>query len=261
MTDNTSGRRWSRFALGFGAVTSILGNETHTLLTHSHLNIVIRMVLAFAPPFALFVAVEVLVRVDWRAKFIDYAGRVIMMIPVTVVAGIVSYRHIHSLAVIGQEDSTSALLYPLMIDGLMVGGAVALLAIRAAGLVTLPAPLELSASQPMDPTFDLTEFEEEFAKLDLTQPATWIETTTSAPVPVIAPRAPRARWDARRVCELALEGAKVSVATEQTGIGASTFPRYLKVAQILKDDPRAPIDPARKVPAEHVAILRELVTR
>lgn len=252
MTDNTSGRRWSRFALGFGAVMSILGNETHTVLTPGPLNIVIRTALAIVWPVALFVAVEVLVRVNWRAQFIDYAGRIIMMIPVTIVAAVVSYQHLHALMSLAGEDGVSALIGPVAIDGLMVGGTVALLAIRAASLVT-PEPLtdELSITQPMDP--DFRAWTEE---LELTVPV--------SPAPIEAEpkiRAPRARWDARRVCELALDGVKAGPANEETGIGQSTYARYLAAARILQSDPRAAIDPARKVPAEHVALLRELVTR
>jgi hypothetical protein len=250
MNDNESGKRWSRFALGFGAVMSILGNETHTALTPGHVGIVIRVALAAIWPVALFVAVEVLVRVNWRAQFIDYAGRFVMMFPVTVVAAVVSYQHLHALMVLAGEDGVSALIGPVAIDGLMVGGTVALLAIRAASLIE-PVALtdELSISQPIDPDFQA--WTEELA----------IEPISPTPQMETKQRALRARWDARRVCELALDGAKASVATEATGIGASTYARYLAAARILQSDPRAAIEPAKKVPAEHVAILRELVTR
>src|SRR3954470_5328157 len=115
---NTSGRRWARAALIFGAVMSILGNEAHTVLTDSHVSIVLRVVLAFIWPAALFIAVEVFVRVNWRPKFIDYAGRFIMMGPVSTVAAVVSYQHLHSLMLLGGEDRFSAMIGPLAIDGL-----------------------------------------------------------------------------------------------------------------------------------------------
>jgi hypothetical protein len=255
MTDNDSGKRWSRFALGFGAVMSILGNETHTVLTHGHLNIVIRTALAVVWPVALFVAVEVLVRVNWRAQFIDYAGRAIMMIPVTIVAAVVSYQHLHALMGLAGEDSISALIGPVAIDGLMVGGTVALLAIRARSLAEAELTVldEMSASQPIDPDFQAWGEE-----LELTAPVSPAPIETPAEAKI---RAPRARWDARHVCELALDGVKAGPASEATGIGQSTYARYLAAARTLQSDPRAVIDPARKVPAEHVAILRELVTR
>lgn len=264
MNDNTSGRRWSRFALGFGAVMSILGNETHTVLTPGHLNLAIRTMLAIVWPVALFVAVEVLVRVDWRRQFIDYAARVIMMIPVTVVAAVVSYQHQHALMQLAGEDTVSALIGPVAIDGLMVGGTVALLAIRAASLLSqrlivsgpedipdLSVQDEIGATQPIDPDFQAWTEE-----LELSAPI------SSAPQDAtVRTRGPRARWDARRVCELALDGVKAGPASEETGIGQSTYARYLAVARTLQADPRAAIDPSRKVPAEHVSILRELATR
>lgn len=258
MQDNTSGRRWSRFALGFGAVMSILGNETHTVLTPGHLNIVIRTALAIVWPVALFVAVEVLVRVNWRAQFIDYAGRVIMMIPVTIVAAVVSYQHLHALMRLAGEDSVSALIGPVAIDGLMVGGTVALLAIRAASLVeSEPAPVqhEIGISQPMDPDFRAWDEELELA--------TPLSPAPVSPAPITEPRAraPRATWDARHVCELAVAGAHKSVAHREAGIGESTFTRYDRAARLLKTDPRAEVPATYKVPSEHVAILRELVTR
>jgi hypothetical protein len=265
MNDNTSGRRWSRFALGFGAVMSILGNETHTVLTPGHLNIVIRTALAVIWPVALFVAVEVLVRVNWRAQFIDYAGRVIMMIPVTIVAAVVSYQHLHALMGLAGEDSVSALIGPVAIDGLMVGGTVALLAIRAASLITiepvreLPAPEEVAATQPIEPDVLWDNIDWDREMIEMNQPV------SPAPIPVVPgpvkERAPRAKWDARQVCELAVQGVKASDAHTQTGVGQSTYDRYARVARILKEDPRAAIDPGKKVPAEHVEILRELVRR
>lgn len=257
MNDNTSGRKWSRFALGFGAVMSILGNETHTVLTPGHVGIVIRVALAAIWPVALFVAVEVLVRVNWRAQFIDYAGRFVMMFPVTIVAAVVSYQHLHALMELAGEDGVSALIGPVAIDGLMVGGTVALLAIRAASLAApLPVHDELSISQPMDPDFKAWTEE-----LELAAPVSPAPAEPVAEQLQVRTRSPRAKWDARRVCELAVDGVKASVAHEETEIGQSTYARYLRVARTLHADRHAPIDASEKVPAEHVAIIRELVAK
>lgn len=248
MADNASGRRWSRFALGFGAVMSIMGNETHTLLTPGQVGTPIRIVLAFIWPAGLFVAVEVLVRVNWRRKVIDYAGRVIMMGFVSIVTAVVSYNHLHGLMQMADPgDWVSAMIGPCAIDGLMIGGTVALLAIRARSLEEEELPEEeISVSQPVDPDF-----------------RAWTEelTTASPAAAEVKPRSPRARWDARRVCELAVSGMKAGPASSETGIGQSTYARYLAAARVLQDDPRAAIEPSRKVPADHVAIIRELVTK
>jgi len=256
MNDNTSGRRWSRFALGFGAVMSILGNETHTVLTPGHVSLAIRTALAIIWPVALFVAVEVLVRVNWREQFIDYAGRVIMMGPVSIVAAVVSYQHLHALMLLAGEDGVSALIGPVAIDGLMIGGTVALLAIRARSLAEaeLPVQHEIGASQPIDPDFAV--WDEEMRQIEPISPA-----PVSAPPAEPKIRAPRAQWDARRVCEMAIEGRKASEANAETNIGQSTYGRYIRVARTLTADRHAPIGPEFKVPVEHVAIIRELVAK
>lgn len=264
MTDNTSGKRWSRGGLVFGAGLSLMGNVAHTFLAVSGISIFLRLPLAVVWPVALFVGIEILVRVNWRRKMIDVIGQALLIVPVSAVAAVVSYRHLHSLMDMAGEDRFSALIGPLAIDGLMLGATVALLAIRARETVPdepveLPVQEEIGASQPIDPDFDISEFEEQF-RASLTEPPTWPAPVSPAPVETKV-RAPRARWDARRVCELALDGVKPGIARELTGVGESTFGRYLGVARDLKGDPRVEIDPKRKVPAEHVAILRELATR
>jgi hypothetical protein len=251
MTDNSSGRRWARFALIFGAAMSVLGNETHTFLTPGAVNLPIRVVLAFIWPTALFVAVEVLVRVNWRNRFIDYAGRAVMMIPVSMVAAVVSYQHLHALMLQGGEDSFSAAIGPLAIDGLMIGGTVALLAIRAASLVAVT--LESIDAPELDEALDRwvdqhgadQHPEEDWsraAEVELGQAMLADEIAPVSPAPLErAPRAPRATWNAAEVCELAVREVKAGEASAQTGIGQSTYGRYLKVARILKADPRASV--------------------
>lgn len=258
MIDNSSGRRWARFALIFGASMSVLGNETHTFLTPGAVNLPIRIVLAFIWPTALFVAVEVLVRVNWRNRFIDYAGRAVMMIPVSMVAAVVSYQHLHALMLQGGEDGFSAAIGPLAIDGLMIGGTVALLAIRAASLTVaelVPVP-DLDAVLARWVSSDAPDLDAELEQ---------IETLPEAPVspaPIERPaRAPRATWNAAEVCEMASRGVKALEAHTVTGVGQSTYARYLKVARILKEDGAALIPPVAKVPSAHVEMIRELVTR
>jgi hypothetical protein len=275
MIGNSSGRRWARFALIFGAAMSVLGNETHTFLTLGAVNLPIRIVLAFIWPTALFVAVEVLVRVNWRNRFIDYAGRAVMMIPVSMVAAVVSYQHLHALMLQGGEDSFSAAIGPLAIDGLMIGGTVALLAIRAASLVAVA--LEPIDAPELDEALDRwvnqhgamrNELEEHSeadwsraAEVELGQAMLADEIAPVSPAPLErAPRAPRATWNAAEVCELAVREVKAGEASAQTGIGQSTYGRYLKVARILKADPRASVE-GEKVPSAHVAIMRELVSK
>lgn len=257
MKTNT-GKGWARFALIFGAAASILGNETHTVLTPGPLDLIIRMVFAAFWPAALFIAVEVLVRVPWRKKFLDFAGRALMLIPVGIVAAVVSYQHIHSLMIMGAEDPVSSTIGPLAIDGLMIGGTVALLVIRALSTVepvTDIAPaierLERLADEHTSGDWDRA------AEIELGQQMIEIAPTSPA-----APRAPRSGWDARKLAELIVDGAKDAQIKDATGASPTTAGRFRKVAKALQSDPRAAIDSAReKVHPDHVAIIRDLVTR
>ncbi|MFD0600078.1 FtsK/SpoIIIE domain-containing protein [Catellatospora coxensis] len=80
-------------------------------------------------PVILFVAIEILVRVAWplgrQWAVLRFGG----MIPVALVAGVVSYRHLSSLLTYYGEDRLVSALGPLAIDGLMIMATGALLVI------------------------------------------------------------------------------------------------------------------------------------
>jgi hypothetical protein len=245
MIDNQSGKRWARFGLGLGATLSILGNETHTVLAHSHVNLIIRVVLAFVWPAGLFVAVEIFVRVAWRRRLIDYLGRFILLGPVSAVAAVVSYQHIHALMLLGGEDTFSALAGPVAIDGLMIGSTVALLAIRAAALAApdeTPA-LEVPALDDWDTAID-----------ELTA----AEPVSPAPSGIVRTRTPRGQVNPRQEQAVAMliDGAdKPAILT--SGISPATYGRLAKVHRELHDDPHAVIDPATaKVRPELIDTIR-----
>jgi hypothetical protein len=79
-------------------------------------------------PVFLFVAVEILARVDWRRAGrwapVRYAG----LLPVALVAAGVSYRHLSGLLAFYGEDRPIAAFGPLAVDGLMVMATGALIA-------------------------------------------------------------------------------------------------------------------------------------
>lgn len=250
MMDNSSGKRWARFGLGIGATLSILGNETHTILVDSRVNLIIRIVLAFVWPAALFVAVEIFVRVAWRRRLIDYLGRAILLGPVSAVAAVVSYQHIHALMILGGEDGFSALVGPVAIDGLMLGSTVALLAIRAATLITpTPEPIEQEIEVP-----ELSDWDSAIDEL------------TAEVTPVVeqfkeaarTTRTPRGQVDPRQETAVALliDGQdRASVMT--SGISPATYGRLNKVYRELRDNPHAVIDSAQaKVRSELIDTIR-----
>jgi len=90
-------------------------------------------------PVALFVAIETLARTAWPAGGRWVALRYLGLLPVAVVAAVVSYRHLSGLLAFYREDPLTARIGPLAVDGLMVmatGALIAAGATRRAGRQT-----------------------------------------------------------------------------------------------------------------------------
>jgi DNA-binding transcriptional ArsR family regulator len=79
-------------------------------------------------PFLVLVALEILARIEWPAERRWTAVRWCGLIPVGVVAAIVSYRHLSALLAFYGEDSVTTLIGPLAVDGIMLLASGALLA-------------------------------------------------------------------------------------------------------------------------------------
>jgi len=82
-------------------------------------------------PFALFVAVEIFARILWPAGRRWTALRFLGLLPVALVAAVVSYRHLSGLLAFYREDALTATIGPLAVDGLMVMATGALIATGA----------------------------------------------------------------------------------------------------------------------------------
>lgn len=277
MQTDTSGKRWARFGLGLGATLSILGNETHTVLVSSSVNLVIRVVLAFIWPAALFVAVEIFVRVAWRRRLIDYLGRGILLGPVSMVAAVVSYQHIHALMLLGGEDGFSALVGPVAIDGLMLGSTVALLAIRAASLAGSndPASEQVEEADAILARYESEMDENEQVAYDeymktgqLNIPQRLMElpdfsvTLPVSPAPVTRrPRAPRTEWSEQAVVRMVMDGEPSKLISESTGASIPTINRIRQAYTALKADPRGELPATARVSSSVAATLRQEMTR
>lgn len=257
MITNVSARRWGRGGLAFGAALSLMGNVAHTCLVTSHISLWLRLPLAVVWPVALFVGIEILVRVVWRRKFIDIAGRFLLIVPVSAVAAVVSYQHLHALMRLAGEDGFSALIGPLAVDGLMLGSTVALLAIRAADL-TVPEPTEAPDLDELLARYEIGQQDwDKAAEMELAEAF-----LAEAPVSPAAPRAPRAAWDYRKVAEMAVDGLPTQVIVDGTQASRATVDRFRTVAKMLKADPRVIIDSKKeKLRPEYVTAMRELVLR
>ncbi|WFE27806.1 DUF2637 domain-containing protein [Solwaraspora sp. WMMD791] len=134
------GRVWAYVGVALGGVVSIAANVAHTYLpkpppgapdgwtapvdwSPSPLAIAISVFW----PIALFVAVEILTRIAWGDGFWWFFARVVGVLPVALVAAVVSYRHLSGLLAHFGEDPMTVAIGPLAVDGLMVMASAALM--------------------------------------------------------------------------------------------------------------------------------------
>lgn len=122
-----SGVAW--LAFGIGIVISVSANVGHIWFVTKPSDEALWSAMVFAAfwPVALAVAVEVLSRVTWPAGF-RWPG-LLGTILVGGVALVVSYRHMNGLLHYFGEAPLSAALGPIGVDGLLIVGGFALLAI------------------------------------------------------------------------------------------------------------------------------------
>jgi hypothetical protein len=71
-------------------------------------------------PVALLVAVEIFARTGWPTGKRWVVARFLGLLPVAIVAAVVSYRHMSGLLAFYAEDPLTATIGPLAVDGLMV---------------------------------------------------------------------------------------------------------------------------------------------
>ena len=128
-----SGRGWGYVGAVLGGLVSIAANVAHSYVPparavsnwHPPIGDVVGAVFW---PVALFVAIEILARTAWpratRWVVVRFAG----LLPVAVVAAIVSYGHLSGLLAHYGESALTSHLGPLAVDGLMVMASSALMA-------------------------------------------------------------------------------------------------------------------------------------
>lgn len=149
-----SGRGWAYTGALLGGLVSIAANVAHSYVPPAKTpdgNPLVGDALAnWAPepgavfsaviwPVFLFVAIEILARYDWPAGRRWIALRFGGLVPVAVVAAVVSYRHLSGLLAHYGEDSITVAFGPLAVDGLMVMATGALIATGRAAARTVPA--------------------------------------------------------------------------------------------------------------------------
>lgn len=287
MSARVSGQGWSRLALGFGAAFSVAGNVTHTVLVDSPVSLILRIPFAVAWPLALFIAVEVLVRVPWRRRLLDVLGRLVLILPVSAVAAVVSYQHLHQLMQLSGEDGFSSTIGPLAIDGLMMGGTVALLAIRFVLLMrtaetTEPDPNPIQIVETPFGVHSLgTTPQSAIDGYGLAEPATDTEiveqlvngaprtpAVEQAVQELIKPRTARPAKatpeDMRKAVLALLDGKKVPEALELAGLPSSrraALGRYNTVINRLRNNPSADVSDIPGIAPELLALIHDDANR
>jgi hypothetical protein len=149
-----SGRGWAYTGATLGGLVSIAANIAHSYVPPQGAPSDWApkpgaVVGAIVWPIFLFVAVEILARVAWPHgltwQLLRWAG----LLPVAVVAALVSYRHLSGLLAFYGEESIVCVLGPLAVDGLMVMAAGALLATVQQNSTTISTTTISTTSKPV----------------------------------------------------------------------------------------------------------------
>ena len=150
-----SGRGWGYVGAVLGGLVSIAANVAHSYVPPAHASADWRPALgdvvgAVFWPVALFVAIEILARTGWPSGMRWVVVRFLGLLPVAVVAAIVSYGHLSGLLAHYGESALTAHLGPLAVDGLMVMASSALMA-TAPGRTPDTSGQTVSAASGMTP--------------------------------------------------------------------------------------------------------------
>jgi hypothetical protein len=141
-------------------------------------------------PVSLFVALEILSRTTWPAGILWRAIRLGGLLPVAVVAAVVSYRHLSGLIRYYGEDGLTATFGPLAVDGLMAVASAALLASAVSPPVRVVSP----ADERTTPSADIAR---EVVAVDRPAASSSVEEATSTVSPAEYGQRPPTPDDAR----------------------------------------------------------------
>lgn len=182
MVPSRGARAVAWLALLLGAVMSVAANALHvTQVVGPEMGgaSLPQVVSAAFWPVALILSIEVIARVVWPAGWGFTVLRWGGVGAVALVAAIVSYRHMHGLLLHWGEETITALLGPIGVDGLVTVGAVALMAIsthttpavkpQRSALPVRESTEQSSASTPVSPA--------------VVAPQPMVETEPQTPVP------------------------------------------------------------------------------
>lgn len=258
--DELGGQKWARLTLMGALAVSIGYNVANICLTVTSVHVLLRIPQGIVWPLFLFLGIEVMIRNKDLTSRLAKLARLSLM-GVTVPTAITSYINLHDFMVKAHEPGIAQVTGPLAIDGLMLGCTLYLLASRFQPTIgqeeqapePLPTPvLTLQYATPIGP---------------MPAPAPVLP-ATPAPLPEQSERTERAprssSWDAALAAEMAVDGAKASEIAEKVGVSPATAGLFVKVAKMLRADPRAEIPSkvtGRSVNPEYVRMMREQISR
>lgn len=238
---SVSGRGWAYIGAALGGTVSIAANVAHSYVPP------VDAPAAWSPqtgavvgavfwPVALFVATEILARVVWPSgrawSFLRFAG----LLPVALVAALVSYKHLAGLLHFYGEDPVTAHLGPLAVDGLMVMATGALLATarRVAAHTDDAAPAESAA--PLAAEVTIPEPITAPVIAEQTAPAPAVKKT---PTKRVTPRPASAEKVAKVAAKM--PGASTAAIAAKAGVSPSTARRHLAALTVADASSSAPV--------------------
>jgi len=127
------GRVWGYAGAILGGLISIAANVAHSFVPPAGVPAAWRppvgdVVAAVFWPVALFFAIEILTRTPWPDGKRWLAVRLAGLLPVALVAALVSYNHLSALLADYRESALTSHLGPFAVDGLMVMASAAVMA-------------------------------------------------------------------------------------------------------------------------------------
>lgn len=150
---------WAYAALFLGGLVSISGNVLHSFVAPKGAPAdwspeASAVGLAAFWPIALYTAIEVLARTDWKSGWLWKALRFGGLIPVAGVAAIVSYNHLSGLLQHFGEARVTVYAGPLAVDGLIVMATTALIGASVQAAAAETVNLDSAGTDESGPEYD-----------------------------------------------------------------------------------------------------------
>lgn len=230
MNENSqSGRTLTRFTLVVTLLISIVANVTHSTLAESVISPWLRVPGGVIWPTLTFLAIEIIVRVQWQSRWTHHLARFFVLGP-AVPAAIISYEHQRNLLIMMGERGIVPIIGPLAIDGLMIGCTLALLFTSARGAELVGIENSVQRLQGIEiGTPEVVEVAEAITREAAQQPA-------QQPQERVGNAALAVAIDALR------DGFSVKQAAGVSGMSQPAVRKYAAVMRLLADDVNAAID-------------------